>query len=544
MKIVPKLVSLCVAVMLVGSPHVSEAKKKPPNPPVKKPVMVALAKPAAAPAAAASPPTVPLSLEELAGQKAVLPAPTTAFTVAAAPEGSCQLTGSTREDGKIEVPLDHLDEPSCRGLVGMNTKRTKLAVKLDGKFALYLATVSAGSEEDSDPAAAAADPLTTDGNVITSKLPAAVEGRTAAIYYSDGLRWFKSAQGADGKLVLPAGLQARFRQGDKSAKAYVNVSGDALNSGVRLATLQRLVAAPPKPKPGNWCTVGSTGYTVCLDFYSKRVQPGRHRVEVYPSDTNQVLQPNQSIHVIVLRPVDTTLSLELGGEQGIFAPTDRNLARDQEQHAEHEEPVEPDFTTEEKLFAPRLPGKANLTATLSRGDTQDVQVVEFIVEPTYVGAVRLGVSALFGGATDRGYGVREVAGSKQQEVVVTSKHKADLELVLGYSAYLSPRGYANASVFRFEPYVGVGLLNDSPTGLQTLKSLHAGIEWEPSANFGIALTGVVRRVTRLADGVHVGSPVSGGVPTQEQADLGVGLVFNLSPEFFRVARSEGSSFFK
>jgi len=58
------------------------------------------------------------------------------------------------------------------------------------------------------------------------------------------------------------------------------------------------------------------------------------------------------------------------------------------------------------------------------------------------------------------------------------------------------------------------------------------------------LTGVVRRVTRLQDGVHVGSPVAGSVPTTEKADWGIGLVFNLSPDFLRIARSSGSSFFK
>lgn len=552
MKMLPRLVSLCVSLMLVVSPGVSEAakggKKKPQPEP--KPKVAAAAKPAAArpagPPPALTPSTVVLSLDELAAQKATLPAPT-GLSTEPAPKGACQLPGKSQEDGKIEVVLDNTDEP-CRKLLGMNPAATTLALKLDAGIALYTAKVAAPRQEDVAPAAIAADPLLTDGTRITSKLPTGVAGRVPTIYYSDGSRWFKSAQSADQKLVLPPALQALFSQGTRSVTAYVNVSGGALNDGLRLATIQRPTAAPPaKPKPDtNWCTAGGTGYTVCLDFYSKQLKRGRHRVEVTPRDTNQVLEPNQAIHVIVLRPADATLSIELGGEQGLYPPTDRNLVKDSEneQHADHEEPVEPDFAVEDKLFAPRLPGKANLTVTLTRGEKQDVQVVEFLVEPVYVGAVRLGVAMLAGGATDRGYGVRKVAGSSQQEVVVTSRHKADLELVLGYSAYLSPRGYANASIFRVEPYVGIGVLNDSPTGLQTLKSLHAGVEWEPSANFGIALTGVVRRVTRLADGVQVGSPVTGSAPTQEQVDLGVGLVFNLSPEFFRVARSEGSSFFK
>jgi hypothetical protein len=51
-------------------------------------------------------------------------------------------------------------------------------------------------------------------------------------------------------------------------------------------------------------------------------------------------------------------------------------------------------------------------------------------------------------------------------------------------------------------------------------------------------------VTRLADGVHVGSPVTGEVPTVEKVSLGGAIVFNLSPDFFRVAKSSGSSFFE
>jgi hypothetical protein len=307
---------------------------------------------------------------------------------------------------------------------------------------------------------------------------------------------------------------------------------------------------PEKPTPPrNWCPRASSafkGYTVCLDLYSDATVKRRRGVQVFPEGTNHILRPNRAMRVFVLHPIDAKVSIALGGDEGVFVPGDRDQVSqkdDGETHAEKE--IAPDFAIEEQEFAPRLPGTANLSVTVKRpGQDEEVRVVEFLVEQTYVGAVRLGVAVVFGGAVDRDYESRAVSGSQQSEVVATSTQDANLELVLGYSAYLTPRSYANTNWLRFEPYVGIGLLNDGPTGLETLKSLHAGIEWEPTPNFAIALTGVVRRVNRLQDDLRVGSPVSGSIPTGETIGLGAGVVFNLSPEFFRVARSSGSSFFE
>jgi hypothetical protein len=52
-------------------------------------------------------------------------------------------------------------------------------------------------------------------------------------------------------------------------------------------------------------------------------------------------------------------------------------------------------------------------------------------------------------------------------------------------------------------------------------------------------------VTRLADGYHVGMPVNGpDVPTTTGYNWGWGLVANFSPEFFKVATTSSSKFFK
>jgi hypothetical protein len=241
-----------------------------------------------------------------------------------------------------------------------------------------------------------------------------------------------------------------------------------------------------------------------------------------------------------LRRKSATTAMELGGEEGVYTSQDHDLTANGEPNL-HSKVA--GYDIDEQEFAPRLPGNANLTVTVTDGDKEEVRTVEFVVETTYIGAVRVGASLVFN-ATDRAYEARAVAGSKQAEIAVTKKSTQDIELVLGYSAYLSPRGYANTSWTNFEPYVGIGVLNQGPTALETLKSLHFGLEWEPSANFGIALTGVVRRVQRLADGYRIHSPIDRDVPTVEKAELGFGIVFNLSPDFLRIAKQSGSSFFK
>ncbi|MFT7624079.1 MAG: hypothetical protein ACI9WU_003265, partial [Myxococcota bacterium] len=105
------------------------------------------------------------------------------------------------------------------------------------------------------------------------------------------------------------------------------------------------------------------------------------------------------------------------------------------------------------------------------------------------------------------------------------------------------RGYSGTNWAHFAPYVGIGVLSVTGDGaFDALKSIHVGVEWEPTSNFSIALTGVVRRVTRLAGGVTVGSPVTGDVPTVTEPHFGLGVVINLSPDFFKIGASQATSF--
>lgn len=500
----------------------------------------ALAAPVPAP-----PPVVHVTLANLVEKKVDVEPPAAGSELDVAPAKTCA-SGSAVNGAKLSLKLDHLNTEECGGLVGTNPKGALVAAELaDGKFAVFDVKVAVTNTEDAVPFV-----LQTAGKAI-GNLPAA-NGASRTLYWSDGASWFAVTPDADGTFALPTAIQDALKTGQGQYQVYADFdqAGHRLANGASAALVKMSGTTPkPAPKPPrDWCARSATGYTVCLDFYSNVLERSKRRVTVYPEDTNHILLPNQSVRVVVLRRKDDDVSIDLAGDEGVYSSTDRNLVTPptDELHADRskQESAEPDFDIDDQEFAPRLPGKADLTVTLTRDGKDEVRKVEFVVEPTYVGAVRLGASVVFGNATDRSYEARSVSGSKQAEVVATKKQNADLELVLGYSAYLKPRGYAEPSFTNFEPYVGIGVLNQGPTGLETLKSLHAGIEWEPSPNFGIAFTGVVRRVTRLSDGVRIGSPITGDVPTVEKAEFGFGLVFNLSPEFLRVAKQAGSTFFK
>jgi hypothetical protein len=457
------------------------------------------------------------------------------------PAGACMLVGKDLGDS-ISVELKFPGE-SCGPLRGNPpTKGTVSAKIAEDRYASFELVPAATFESG------ATFFLETNGEVITTDL---VPGPSKTIIWYDNGDWFSASLGVEANPSLPQEV-ARWLGSAKQQTVLVNFDAAATTSGHTQTTLTQV--APEKPRPRrDWCRHASgkfNGYTVCIDLYSSVLDKRRRQVQILPEGTNHILRPNRAMRVLVLHPKDATVSIALGGEEGIFVPADRNLVAESkgEQHSDRGEKkrvAEPDFAIEEQEFGPRLPGTANLTVTTKRPNQEDqTRVVEFLVEQTYLGAVRLGISAVFGGAVDRGYEARSVGGARQAEIVATSTEAVNLEVVLGYSAYLTPRSYANTNWFRFEPYVGIGVLNDSPTGIQTLKSLYAGIEWEPTPNFAIALTGVARRVTRLQNGLRVGSPVTGEVPTAQTIGLGAGLVFNLSPEFFRVARSPGSSFFE
>ena len=207
----------------------------------------------------------------------------------------------------------------------------------------------------------------------------------------------------------------------------------------------------------------------------------------------------------------------------------------------------------EVSFGPRLPGESDIKVVLENVIKGAISTyrTEVTVEELYIGAFRLGLGPVFQGAVERSYAAEVMPGSQQAQIVAKTSGTTDLELVLGFAPYLLDyyqRG-GRASISRrtsyVAPYVGLGLVNAKENSLELLKSLHLGVELELSPGFSFATTFVMRRVTRLADGYHVGMPVNGpDVPTTTGYNWGWGLVANFSPEFFKVATTSSSKFFK
>lgn len=361
---------------------------------------------------------------------------------------------------------------------------------------------------------------------------------------------------------LPADL---LHVGTTEARAFINWDEKAAKPVA--GEFHRVLVGPKKTKnkPGaaDFCPTATISedskdkYLVCVDLVppiprAGLSEPPKPKVRVFPETARHTLAPNQSVRVVVQYEKGGTVAIELGGKEGLFTPSDKDLVNPPStgpavQGEKNEDDSTPDIVTVDQEFAPRLPGVANLTIRYKKTEAaaEEVHTVELIVEQTYLGAVRLGLASVWH-AVDRGYEARSVNGSKQKEIAATSKQYVDAEFVLGYSPYIGARGYTTACYPHcFEPYVGVGLLaQGSSSALETLKSIHAGLEWEPTPNFAIALTGALRRVNRLADGYKIGAPVGDDVPTQTKIEWGIGLVLNLSPEFFRIAKGASTGFFK
>lgn len=294
-------------------------------------------------------------------------------------------------------------------------------------------------------------------------------------------------------------------------------------------------------------------YLICVDALNQALAPSN-----LPSG-GHVINPNRPILVLVRHDqeyvkvvmdgkvglLEPGIRKEVRGEQGV-APSGQEPPKEKNQQAKR-------VLVSQTAFAPREPGRADISVQVGPKDDPSQRqtiIIEVIVETTYAGAVRVGVASVFGGAVDRAYAVQARPGSGQAEIVATNNSMFDLELTLGFAPFLEfvngGRAYHQGGKrWRFAPYVGIGLLNQKKNALEVLKSLHVGVEAEPNPHFSIALTLVGRQVTRLIPPATIGSPADpSGAPVSSGYKLGVGLVFNVSPEFLKFAAQDSSAFFQ
>ena len=285
-------------------------------------------------------------------------------------------------------------------------------------------------------------------------------------------------------------------------------------------------------------------YFVCVDTRAGRIA----YADVVPSYGKPLL-PNKPTLVVVIHQSDQGVSIETDGRTGVFTPGvdrgrdggggERVFGAGNEKYADSAK-----WVTTTTVIPPLLPGEASVTVKLSSEDALlDQKTISLLVQETFSGALRAGIGAVTMGAVDGAYSIRNRAGSPQAEIVSEDPALYNLEFVLGYAAFLDeggrPAGGCLTVPWCFAPFVGVGVLSQDGRGdYRALSSVHLGVEWEPVRNFSIAATLVGRRTDQLAAGLNVGGPATPGDDIITQGyGLGAGIVFNISPSFFKFAAS-------
>jgi len=263
---------------------------------------------------------------------------------------------------------------------------------------------------------------------------------------------------------------------------------------------------------------------------------------------NNMVKPNRAFLVIVRHLEGDEVSVNLGGSIGTTEPGIKMPPREGDgggggMFFGGDSDEGPPVVVTSKTFAPRIAGQAlNLVVNVGSRDSEPrTNTLEFFVETTYVGAIRVGVAGIFLGGLDATYKIGMVGNSQQAEIVAQQRPDVDVDIVVGYAAYFDPggRGVNGCSMkpWCFAPYVGIGILSPTADGVNWLKSVHLGLEWEPVPNFSVAVTAAVRRAERLADGYKVGAPIQMGsdIPTRDAWEVGLGVVINVSPDLFKFA---------
>ncbi|HEX2685436.1 MAG TPA: hypothetical protein VHN14_02400 [Kofleriaceae bacterium] len=187
----------------------------------------------------------------------------------------------------------------------------------------------------------------------------------------------------------------------------------------------------------------------------------------------------------------------------------------------------------------------------SAAPSATTKTFEFLVPNQYSGALRVGISALFG-LKEHQYSKRLMPGAPVMEIIDHGSSAMATELVVGYAPYPQAlwqggRDYVRRYTWdswrnRLAPYFGLGVASVTNSGEGTrvrwLRSFYLGVEWEIVQSTSIAVAATWSRVDMLAKGLSVGGPVDKDTDILDsRSKLGVAIVLNLSPEFFKFAAS-------
>lgn len=298
--------------------------------------------------------------------------------------------------------------------------------------------------------------------------------------------------------------------------------------------------------PDDW--VPDPLYVVCFDARRGTVQP------VLPTGV-PFLKPNQAIAVVVLSDGSTSADISVGGGagfqlQGLADPEALAYARSVEPAAQTASTSLTGEYVATWYFAPRLPtqGPAAITVTTAKGDATKVRTatMELTPRPVYISAIRTGVALQKGHSPS--YSLRTPAGGTTA-VIQADDTLLRPELVVGYSAAFKLRDnlYPRVeklpvvSCARLGGYGGLGVIGPSSdsTGavpISFLTSVYLGFEYEVTPSTAFAFAGVLHRSEALNSGLSIGDSASGTL-THPVFRSGWAIVLNVSPKFFRFARS-------
>jgi len=331
--------------------------------------------------------------------------------------------------------------------------------------------------------------------------------------------------------------------------------------------------APRRTLPSDWCSgaVGRGHETVCINAATSRRAGGdadgaSNGFQILDGPRfHSILRPNTPLVLAIVHDADAKLEISVDGKRGLYEPgiSDQVTADAQRLNPDEvpdETPRHPGYSVTHKRIAPQLPGTpVDIKVTLTpKGGEATEHVLEFEVEKTYLGAVRLGIGLAYS-PMSQSFQATKAPGSSTYEITTRKITPIDAELVLGFSPFLNPggRGYQSGRDRRFwqrlAPYIGLGVLatggNASP--IEALTSVHLGLEFEFNKSSSLALNFVLRRGHVLQEGYRVGGPIAASevgtdstVPTKFGLLPAMGIVFNVSPEFLRIARQSSTSFYR
>lgn len=329
---------------------------------------------------------------------------------------------------------------------------------------------------------------------------------------------------------------------------------------------------PPDTGGESWCTNARAkafgGHElVCIDVDGSWASTTR-----VPPDN--VIRPNQGVLLVIRHAQRNKLKVSYGGTRGLTIP-EVEVQGGTELHAERlpsapSPPEQSNLRVTTFPFPPRKAGSADIDleiedASASRGKAVPY-TVPLEVDQAFWGAVRLGIAGFYTINGGSSYEARLAPGSDQLQIYESASPGVGFEIVVGFAPYLidlhwggrfygsrwqlrdretvsgndADLPYKRRSNAYVAPYIGFGVVGTTGEEAIPFGSLYLGWEVEFARHFSVAITYTMHRVTRLATGYEIGSPVDATTNfTSTGPGHGIAIVLNGSPSFLQFARDGG-----